>query len=173
MIYFTSDLHFSHINIIKYADRKFDNITEMNQILMKNWNKTLNQKDEIYILGDFTLKGKETAIELLDQLHGKKYLIKGNHDTFATDTVNGLEWIKDIHEINYQKQKFVLCHYPMMSWNKSHHGSFQLHGHIHSKPQDYNEINIQSNLRRYDVGVDANHFKPISIEEILAVYGCT
>ena len=83
MIYFTSDLHFYHDNVIKFANRPYKNSEQMNQALIKNWNDKVGANDEIYILGDFTMKGAELATEILSQLKGKKHLIKGNHDRFV------------------------------------------------------------------------------------------
>ena len=83
MIYFTSDLHFYHKNINKYAKRPLDSVEEMNEKLIKNWNNRIKSEDEVYILGDFTMKGTEYAADILSKLKGKKYLIKGNHDNFV------------------------------------------------------------------------------------------
>ena len=83
MIYFTSDLHFYHENIIKSVNRPFKNAEQMNDTLIKNWNNKVQPHDEIYILGDFTMKGYTFATTILYQLKGKKHLIKGNHDKFA------------------------------------------------------------------------------------------
>lgn len=64
---------------------------------------------------------------------------------------------------------FALMHYPMLSWPKSNHGSYQLHGHIHAK-KDYNLQNRLDAVRRYDVGVDANNFYPVSVEQIICFF---
>lgn len=60
-------------------------------------------------------------------------------------------------------------HYPMLSWPRSHYGSIQLHGHMHGSADD-NMRNRQNNILLYDVGVDANNFYPVSIEEILEYF---
>lgn len=83
MIYFTSDLHFFHDNIIKHVNRPFHNTEEMNKTLIKKWNSKITYDDDIYILGDFTMKGSDLAIEVLSKLKGKKYLVGGNHDRFV------------------------------------------------------------------------------------------
>lgn len=167
MIYFTSDLHFHHNNVLSLCQRPFDTIEEMNEALIHNWNSVINPKDEVYILGDFTLKRITFVPELLAQLKGRKYLIRGNHDRFARgDSFKGFEWVKDYYELKYHGDWFILCHFPFKEWNHAHRGSFHLHGHIHSKPS-YNEKNIAKGKRIYDVGVDANQFKPVSLLEIL------
>lgn len=80
MIYFTSDLHFYHENVIKHENRPFSYVEEMNQTLINNWNKKVGVSDEVYILGDVTMKGATYAKEILEQLNGYKYLIKGMID---------------------------------------------------------------------------------------------
>ncbi len=172
MIYFTSDLHFYHENIIKHANRPFFCVEEMNQALIKKWNQKVHTSDEIYILGDVTLKGATYAVEILTRLNGRKYLIKGNHDRFAdqeTFDKTFFEWIKDYHELEYQNQRFILFHYPIEEWNDFFRGSIHLHGHQHNH-EDYNFQNLEKGLRRFDVGVDANNMFPISIDDIIAFF---
>lgn len=169
MIYFTSDLHFYHDNIIKYCNRPFENSDVMNQKLVQNWNKTVNANDEVYILGDFTLKGAELANESLAQLKGRKNLIIGNHDNFITQTrfeTHLFEKIKDYHKIKYNNEVFILSHYPFLEWDMSRRGSIHLHGHQHNQAE-YNEKNQHDNIKRFDVGVDANNFTPVSIDYII------
>lgn len=172
MIYFTADLHFYHDKVINFANRPFDNADEMNRTLIENWNKKVTAKDEVYILGDVTMKGPEYATEVLSQLRGKKYLVKGNHDTFAEKkTFDGtiFEWVKDYHELSYQNTRFVLFHYPIEEWSGYFKGAVHLHGHQHNH-QDYNIKNREKGLLRFDVGVDANHMVPVGIEDIISFF---
>ena len=67
MIYFTSDLHFGHKNIIQYENRPFNNIEEMDNKIIKMWNNTLNEEDTIYILGDFSWYKGEKTNEILNK----------------------------------------------------------------------------------------------------------
>lgn len=172
MIYFTSDLHFYHDNVIQFAHRPFADREEMHQTLIQNWNETVSIQDEIYILGDFTMKGPTYAMDILSQLKGKKYLIKGNHDSFVEQQSfdsSLFVWVKDYYELKYNDLKFVLFHYPIQEWNGFFRDSYHLHGHQHNH-LNYNYNNLAKGLRRYDVGVDANGMKPVSIEEILAFF---
>lgn len=172
MIYFTSDLHFYHENVIKHAKRPFSTVGEMDAVLISNWNKVVRAADEVYILGDVTMKGASFAAEVLRQLNGRKYLIKGNHDRFADQHSfdRGLfEWIKDYYELSYQNQRFILFHYPIAEWNHFYRDAIHLHGHQHNC-RDYNLQNRESGLRCFDVGVDANDMCPISVEEILSFF---
>ena len=82
MLYFTADLHFYHDKIIRHIQRPFANADVMNRILIKNWNASISLDDEVYILGDVTMKGAAFAHDCLSALNGTKHLIRGNHDNF-------------------------------------------------------------------------------------------
>ena len=174
MIYFTSDLHFGHKNAITFTNRPFADVEEMDQKLIENWNKKVHANDEVYILGDLTMKGPQYAQDILSQLKGRKYLVRGNHDNF----VDGrdfetwrFEWIKDYYRMNYMNNRIILCHYPFAEWDCARHGSLHLHGHIHSSPE-YNLAQREAGMFRYDVGVDANNYAPVSLKEIEAFFEC-
>ena len=172
MIYFTSDLHFYHENVIRFANRPFQNAEQMNSALIKNWNNKIRPNDEIYILGDFTMKGHLLAQEILYQLKGRKHLIKGNHDCFADSPhfeKTLFESISDYKQVNYMNNTFILFHYPILEWNNYFRGSIHLHGHQHNHA-DYNFQNLKNGIRRYDVGVDANNMSPVSADEIIAFF---
>lgn len=126
MIYFTSDLHFGHSKILQLQNRQFESIEEMDKILIENWNNKVTD----YILGDFTLKkAEEYILNILNQLNGEKYLIKGNHDYWVKkkSLSSKFEWIKDYYELKYNKEKFVLCHYPLVEWNGSRNENSSYH----------------------------------------------
>lgn len=179
MIWFTSDLHFGHENVIKYNDRPFSGGKEMNEVLIANWNAMVKPQDDIYILGDLTLRGPQYVNPLLRRLNGRKYLICGNHDIFvrkASFDRDQFVWIQTYHELNVCNYWFILFHYPIERWNgclrKENgilQGSIHLHGHQHNRPS-YNEENRRQGVRRYDVGVDANAMHPVSIEKILSFF---
>lgn len=75
-----SDTHFGHLNIIKYESRPFKNTDEMETEIIKNWNETVTEYDEVFHLGDFAFLGKEKIKELVSKLNGKIHLVLGNHD---------------------------------------------------------------------------------------------
>lgn len=169
MVFFTADLHFYHDKIIRHTQRPFHNVEEMNKILIQKWNDKISYHDEVYILGDFTMKGADLAEACLYALRGKKYLIRGNHDNFADrkGMVSSLFLdIRDYMEITYLNQRFILFHYPIMEWNGYKKGVIALHGHQHNH-KDYNLENRKKGILRYDVGVDANNMEPVSAEEIM------
>lgn len=172
MIYFTSDMHFYHEKIIKHTGRHFNSVKEMDNALVRNWNSKVGAYDEIYILGDVSMKGAEYVQEILMKLNGQKYLIRGNHDKFADQEVFNKDifvWIKDYYELKYKNERFILFHYPIEEWNQFFRGAIHLHGHQHNH-EDYNYRNLEKGLRRFDVGVDANNMFPVSIEEIIEFF---
>ena len=165
MVFFTSDLHFGHANIIKTCNRPYNNVSEMNEALIQNWNKVVHKDDTVYILGDVSFRCKKPeACELISRLKGHKILIRGNHDLKGLEGVFDAEY--DYYELKgYMKRPIILMHYPLLSWNQSNHGSLHLHGHQHNKPE-YNLQMKSEGIFRYDVGVDTNNYTPISLKQI-------
>lgn len=169
MIYYISDTHFFHNNIINMCQRPFKNYEEMNDKLIENWNKRIKDNDEVYFLGDFAYKcTQEQATSLLKKLKGRKFFIKGNHDKTAwlqSIKEQGLiEWYKDYAEINDHGRMVILCHYPIHSWNGSYHGSIHLYGHVHQN--SVQNSNWQEN--RYNVSVEAINYYPITLTELIS-----
>jgi calcineurin-like phosphoesterase family protein len=167
MVYFTSDLHFGHENIIKYSNRPYDSVETMNKALINNWNDTVGHDDEIYILGDLTGDTGQ-AKRYLPALNGKKYMIAGNHDKWLNTPEEidfYFEWIKEYAVINAKGFKWVLFHYPIMEWAGFYKGSIHLHGHVHNRPV-LSSLN-PSTIRVFNVGVDVNEYKPVSMDEII------
>lgn len=166
-IFVTSDTHFYHTNILKYENRPFKDINDMNNKMIESWNETVSNKDEVYILGDFSFGNEGETIKLLNKLNGKKYLINGNHDYVVKnkDVRDKFEWVKDYFVLKHNKMKFVMFHYPIQVWDCRHHGAIHLYGHIHSNlGNHYMEYDIPNS---YNVGVDVNGFKPVLIEDII------
>ena len=169
MIYFTADLHLGHNAIIGMQDRPFATVEQMNKALIDNYNAVVRKNDTVYILGDICHRVTvDKANEFISKLNGKKILIKGNHDKVYDPEL--FEDIGDFMTISMLGHTFAMMHYPMLSWPKSHHGSFQLHGHVHSREAD-NEMNRKNKIRRYDVGVDANNYYPVTARQILDFFG--
>ncbi|MCD8018060.1 MAG: metallophosphoesterase [Clostridiales bacterium] len=168
MIYFTSDLHLGHQGIITMQDRPFNDVEEMNRVLIRNYNAFVHKEDTVYILGDMchhlTI---EQANELIGKMNGKKILIRGNHDKKYDE--NLFDEISDFKTVSLNGIYFVLMHYPMLSWPKKDSGSIQLHGHIHAD-MDYNQKNREEGILRYDVGVDANQYCPVSVQQIVGFF---
>jgi calcineurin-like phosphoesterase family protein len=165
MIYFTSDLHLGHKNIIKYCNRPFKDEKEMDDVLISNWNSVVEKDDFVYILGDFTKICKSAIInDYLIKLNGKKILIFGNHDEFIKKNIQLFDFYEvcDYKELIINSKEIVLFHYPIFDWKNKKNGAICLHGHVHGKTQDVCNI-----FGLFDVGVDANNFYPVSLENLL------
>ena len=159
MIWFTADLHFGHQNIIKYCNRPFETAHDMDDVLIANWNALIKPDDSVYVLGDFSMISSPLILNSwFNQLNGHKFLIRGNHDS---NICTRLPWVQveDVKEIKYKDSKLWLSHYAHRSWPGSYHGSYHLFGHSHGMLPDFR--------RSMDVGVDANDFKPISIDQVI------
>ena len=166
-IYFTSDHHFGHTNIIKFSDRPFESVEEMDEELIKRWNSKISKNDHVYHLGDFGLCKSYRMKDILDQLNGKIYLIRGNHEGAAQANPQRFEWIKDYFELSIPdadapngRQKIILLHYAMRVWRSSFRGTWHLYGHSHGNLPD------DPTSRSFDVGVDCHDFYPLSYEEV-------
>lgn len=136
MNYFISDLHFYHENVIKFDKRPFNNVEEMNEILIKNWNEVVGRNDNIYVLGDFCWKTAQSQEynALLTRLKGHKHLIRGNHDPehFSFEQQRYWASISDIKEIKYDKHHLILCHYPMPCFKADYNENcWMFYGHVH------------------------------------------
>jgi calcineurin-like phosphoesterase family protein len=167
MIFFTSDLHFCHANIIKYCNRPFSSVEEMNEGLITNWNSVVKQQDTVYIVGDVIFaKDISIAESIFKRLNGSKVLIAGNHDKHMLKQERFRALFQSVHqllEIKIGTQDITLCHYAMVVWNKSHHSAWQLFGHSHgSMADDPHKLSI-------DVGVDCHNYTPISFDQIAEI----
>ncbi len=142
MRYYIADLHFFHENMNTKMDcRGFANVEEMNEYIIEKWNKKVRNNDEVVILGDLSWAKAEVTNELLKRLKGKLYLIRGNHDRFLDDKnfdASRFEWIKPYEEMQDNKRKVVLCHYPVMCYNGQYRldamgnpKTYMLYGHVH------------------------------------------
>ena len=168
MVYFTSDLQLGHCGIIGMQNRPFAEVEEMNRVLIDNYNAVVQKNDTVYILGDISHHMHvEQTNELLRKMKGKKFLIRGNHDKMYDETL--FEEICDFKTVSLNGTYFALMHYPMLSWPKKNSGSIQLHGHIHAK-EEYNLQNKADGIRRFDVGVDANNYYPVSVKQVIEFF---
>jgi calcineurin-like phosphoesterase family protein len=153
---FTADLHLDHDGILKWADRPFTSMMEMNSALMRGWNETAGPGDIVVCAGDFAWAARSDYVKhtFVDRLHGNKIFLKGNHDFWIRKSETRHLYIKRIEGI-----KFFIGHYAQRSWV----GEINLHGHSHSKLEPfYNQL---------DVGVDnaykqLGQYRPFTLDEV-------
>ncbi|QTQ08574.1 hydrolase [Macrococcoides canis] len=167
MIYFISDTHFFHKNRAKA--RGFT-VSEMNNMLIRKWNRTVSNSDDVYILGDiFYGASIEEANQLLETLNGNKHLVIGNHDKHFLKkekfNKNHFKEINHIIEFHYASYHFFLCHYPVIDWNRKRYGSIHLYGHVHENNEHQNVLGPQT----YNVSVENIDYTPISIDTVIQI----
>ena len=163
-IYVTSDPHFSHSNIIKYCNRPFSTVEEMDETLIKNWNDVVRPEDTVICLGDFALTSKEEIIRIGKSLNGNKILILGNHDhgTKATYEEAGFTSIFGEKVImNFEEFGKIHFSHHRVPDEETHY--INLYGHQHDKPMDDEHHKC--------VSVELTNYKPILLSE--AIKGLT
>lgn len=173
-LWFTSDTHFGHANVISYSNRPFVSAEDMDERMIAAWNDVVKHEDEVWHLGDFSFHPFKQLVEVLRRLHGKKHLILGNHDKTIVKNKSKLTLpgsgdlfhsIQHYAELKPQKDvHLVLFHYGQRVWNKHHHGSIHLYGHSHGS--------LPPHGLSVDVGVDCkeitDEYRPVSLDEVLA-----
>ena len=174
-LFFTSDTHFGHENIIKFCNRPFANAKEMNETLINNWNRVVGPDDTIFHLGDFAFGGSYLWNNMLDRLNGHIHLVIGNHDrkNLRQGYVQKFDGIYPQLQINIDGRSVYLNHYPFLCYGGSYRGDrdavWQLFGHVHSGPFSTGKDDERLKMLfpyQYDVGVDNNNFTPISWEDV-------
>jgi len=180
-IFFISDLHIGHANVIKYDGRPFKTTEEMHVELIKRWNSVVSPDSIVYFLGDLSFTRSDLTKWFVFQLNGKIHAIAGNHDT--PKDLRSLGRFEEVHDYGTEigvydedslqsrgsqgYQKIVMAHYPILSWNKSHYGAWHLHGHCHGSLMktmpDYYKRKV------IDVGCNTIDYTPISYAQVKAI----
>ena len=184
-VWMTGDNHWNHVNVIKYCNRPFDTVEEMDEALINNWNSVVGKHDTVYHLGDMAFVKKQSDLEnIISRLNGHIHWIFGNHDKSHVKKAKGITWRGDYKEIKYsfhddngefKKYKIILSHFPMVTWDRCHSGSIHAHGHCHGSLQTMDEYVFNMTGERFkfpkplrfDVGVDCWNYKPVNILEII------
>lgn len=175
-IWFVSDTHGFHQNILKYCNRPFGSVEEMNEAIVANWNSVVKPDDHVYHLGDFCFGNVEKWNWFLEpgKLNGHIHLILGNHDperVFREGTlIERFDSIEYEHILIIEGWTVILNHFPFMSFsNNIDNRVLQLFGHIHSGPGDVGNVlpeGYKLQWNQYDVGVDNNNYTPVSWAQV-------
>jgi calcineurin-like phosphoesterase family protein len=175
--FYIADLHFGHKNIIRYDNRPFISVNEMDNVLIKNWNYVVSNDDFVYILGDISWYDDSRTVDIFSRLNGHKILIKGNHDKISSYLRTSFDKVVDYLEINDNGNKVVMSHYPMPFWNGQFRDSVHLYGHIHNSRQWNMMESWREELkqlqdipgRMYNVGcmISYMNYTPRTLDEIL------
>jgi calcineurin-like phosphoesterase family protein len=166
--WFISDTHFGHSNILNFKTsegkslRPFLSVEEMDDTMIKNWNRVVSPDDKVYHLGDVVMHKKH--LQILDQLNGRKTLIAGNHDIF-----NSKEYTRYFDNIRaykiYPEQGIIFSHIPVHPAQLERRFKYNFHGHLHS-----NHIMLNPNKkdeRYFNICVEQTNYTPILFDEIL------
>jgi calcineurin-like phosphoesterase family protein len=164
--FLTADPHFGHARMIEDGLRPFSSVAEMNQTLISNWNRVVNPKDVVWIIGDFAFSMTEDEVaETFHALNGRLRLVLGNHDLDHSGEVRKalakLPWDKVVTraEIKQGRQRIILDHYAGLTWSADHYGSYLAYGHSHG--------NLPGLPGSVDVGMDVQNYRPITVEEFV------
>lgn len=155
-VFFTSDEHYHHRNAIKYSNRPFYSVEEMNESMIQNHNNIVPKHGFTIHAGDFCFGDRRTAQEIISRLNGEHFFLMGSHDSWLSPHTS-----HEIVEITVDRQTIVVCHYAMRVWAKSHYGSWHLYGHSHGK--------LQPEGKSWDIGVDNNSYKPLSWSDVESI----
>lgn len=157
-IWFTSDLHFFHKNILNLGRSRFNSLDDMHDAIIDDWQSKVKPQDTVFILGDLAITQSTMSVaklkDIVTSLSGTKFLVAGNHDSrlIRYELADVFHSIHDYLELLIDNkgaiQTVVLSHYPMFEWNKKARGSYHLHGHLHGLPSGLEG-------RIMDVGYDA------------------
>lgn len=170
MIWLSSDLHFGHDREFIYKPRGFNSVDEMNEAIVERFNKLVRPGDDLYLLGDLCLGDPEKAMEYLNKLNGRKYIIYGNHDT---DRRKSMFWkldnvanCADALSFKYGKYHFYLSHYPTITGNLQNENlakmMLNLYGHTHQTSNFFHDLPYC-----YHVGVDSHGCYPVDLDMII------
>lgn len=175
-VFFISDSHYYHFNVIKYGDRKFSSLDEMHREMNLRWNSVVGPRDLVYYVGDFAFADKERMAEILKKLNGEKILIKGNHDRKPEVMIEvGFKEVHNRIELEIAGQKVLVCHYPYrptaeeMAANTNYKlkhigsrpedkGGFLIHGHVHNL--------WKFRKKMINVSVENWNYTPVALETI-------
>ena len=169
MNYYIADLHFGHENVIRFDGRPFNSVEEMDQTLIVQWNAVVKEEDDVYILGDFCYKSKNSPLWYLKQLKGWKHLILGDHDNHLLNDEEAVKQFASIDKMTYVKDgnyTIVLCHFPLAEWNRYWRGSWHIYGHIHNQKKGCYDF-LSREKRALNAGCMINNYTPVTIEQLI------
>ncbi len=166
---YISDLHFGHANVIKFDQRTFTDVDEMDRCMIELWNSRVSSDDDVFIVGDFCHRAGKAPDWYLRQLKGHKHLIVGNHDKVTIDCENAAKYIESVDKMLFvpdEDKHICLCHFPIAEWNKSRHGAWHIYGHIHGDVGDVYQF-MQERERTLNAAACINNYTPASFNELV------
>ena len=162
MNYYTADPHFGHASIMRFCNRPFHDVAEMDDHILSAYQAVMGPKDDLWIIGDFAFAKINEAAKLesmLAVIPGRKHLVRGNHDKPWMAKLSGWHSVHNLTEVKEGGYRLTLCHYPMITFPGARHGAVQLFGHVHQ--------NWKGSRNSVNVGVDVWDFRPVTLPDIL------
>jgi calcineurin-like phosphoesterase family protein len=159
-VFFTADTHFGHAGARALYRRPFATVAEMDAAMAAHWNAVVGPDDEVFHLGDFSVRHPDPA-GLLERLHGRKHLLVGNNDPAEIVGLTGWASAQAYLELTVDAMPLVLCHYAFRTWRDMGRRAINLHGHSHGR--------LKPLPRQFDVGVDAQGFRPVTVGELVTM----
>jgi calcineurin-like phosphoesterase family protein len=156
-----ADFHFGHANIIRYCNRPFATVEEMDQAIVERLNASVKRDNVLYFLGDFYVEAQQKIFAYRRRIHCKKiFAVPANKDKQACKLKEEFSWLDNLAEVPIHGQSIVLCHCALRVWNRFNRGSWHLYGHSHGRlPEAPNSLSME-------VGVDTHNFRPWHCDEI-------
>jgi len=163
MDFFTSDLHFGHKDVIRFCDRPFSTLQEMNESLIERWNSTVTDRDKVFVVGDVFLCDIEEGTHYINQLNGYKILIKGNHDHSPSTMIrSGFDECHPKFRYTMPDNRVALLqHYPMPDILIKDEYDLQIHGHIH--------LGKRTRGKKINVSCDIWDYSPVPIDTLNSI----
>lgn len=175
MKYFTSDWHIGHENVIKFSDRPFKSIEAMNQTIIDMVLDTVKKGDEIFFLGDlgYSPEPLERLFKNLPKRVNFNWVI-GNHDkkllSYFKQKCNRIDFIQEtVVKIDEEKQRVVMCHYPMLTWNQSHRNAWLLFGHHHINGHGAEILEKLMIGKMFNVNIECNDYQMYDENDIIKI----
>lgn len=166
--YVISDTHFGHANILTFKRndgsplRIFNNIEEMDEHMVTQWNKTVRPVDKVYHLGDCVINRK--SLPILARLNGHKRLVRGNHDIFTTKDF--MQYFEEIYGVRVlPKLGVILSHIPIHPESLSR-WKYNIHGHLHANHVK-KWFGLFKDKRFKNVAVEQINYTPVDIESLI------
>lgn len=163
-VFFISDTHFGHNNILNFKDRNgnplrpFNTIHEMHVAMTENWNRVVKPQDKVYHLGDVAFT--QNGLKILGLLNGHKRLVRGNHDGFKLKSY--LQFFEEVYGVR-QIDGYWLSHVPLyQGCVEGERFKANIHGHLHG--------NVIDHPKYVSVCVEKINYTPIPFDEIRAKY---
>ena len=168
MIYYISDLHIGHKNAIRFDERPFSGIDEMECEIIRRWNEKVSSDDDVYILGDVFYRFKGDRTGFLKKLGGRLHLIVGNHDFEILKDEAALgcfDSVDKLRQIVDNGRRVVMCHYPIISWNMKYFGAYHVYGHVHTHVTEETMLMMKQE-RAFNAGCMLNNYEPCTLSEL-------